>query len=126
MEESRARRVVTRLRDRDVFAHLKLPSAGRSGYAVRIVLADGREALWGDDGSAALKAQVMRDGVLVGFVDSIPGSEDYTDDQIVDAIAAADYDRPIGRSVRPAATRRVPSSPPPSPSLAERWRGFLG
>ncbi|GGM97890.1 hypothetical protein FHR83_000266 [Actinoplanes campanulatus] len=125
MEESRARRVVTRLRDRDVFAHLKLPSAGRSGYAVRIVLADGREALWGDDGSAALKAQVMRDGVLVGFVDSIPGSEDYTDDQIVDAIAAADYDRPIGRSVRPAVTRRVPPSSPP-PTLAERWRGFLG
>ncbi|GGN61315.1 hypothetical protein GCM10010112_18370 [Actinoplanes lobatus] len=125
MEESRARRVVTRLRDRDVFAHLKLPSAGRSGYAVRIVLADGREALWGDDGSAALKAQVMRDGVLVGFVDSIPGSEDYTDDQIVDAIAAADYDRPIGRSVRPAVTRRM-SPPPPPPSLADRWRGFLG
>ncbi|MEV0902644.1 hypothetical protein [Actinoplanes sp. NPDC049802] len=122
MEESRARRVVTRLRERDVFAHLKLPSAGRSGYAVRIVIPDGREALWGDDGSAALKAQVMRDGVLVGFVDSIPGSEDFTDDQVVDAIAAADYDRPIGRSVPPAVRR--PPPPPPPPSLAQRWRGL--
>lgn len=124
MEESRARRLVGRLRARDVFAHLKLPSAGRSGYAVRIVLPDGREAFWGDDGSAALKAQVMRDGVLVGFVDSIPGSEDFTDDQAVDAIAAADYDRPIGRSTPPAVRRRVP--PPPPASLTQRFRGLRG
>jgi hypothetical protein len=124
MEESRARRLVGRLRARDVFAHLKLPSAGRSGYAVRIVMPDGREALWGDDGSAALKAQVMRDGVLVGFVDSIPGSEDFTDDQAVEAIATADYDRPVGRSSPPAVQRRVP--PPPAPSLTQRFRGLRG
>ncbi|GIE33005.1 hypothetical protein Ait01nite_060500 [Actinoplanes italicus] len=124
MQESRARRLVDRLRARDVFAHLKLPSAGRSGYAVRIVLPDGREALWGDDGSAALKAQVMRDGVLVGFVDSIPGSEDFTEDQAVEAIAAADYDRPVGRSTPPAVRRHVP--PPPPPSITQRFRGRRG
>ena len=124
MHESRARRVVADLRARSVFAHLKLPSAGRSGYAVRVVLPDGREALWGDDGSAALKAQVMRNGVLVGFVDAIEGSEDFTDEQVVDAIAAADYDRPIGRSARPAVRRPVP--PPPTPSLAQRLRGLRG
>jgi hypothetical protein len=124
MQESRARRLVERLRARDVFAHLKLPSAGRSGYAVRIVLPDGREALWGDDGSAALKAQVMRDGVLVGFVDSIAGSEDFTDDQAVEAIATADYDRPIGRSAPPAVRRHVP--PPPPPSILQRFRGVQG
>ncbi|MDI6101636.1 hypothetical protein QLQ12_23730 [Actinoplanes sp. NEAU-A12] len=124
MEESRARRLVGRLRAREVFAHLKLPSAGRSGYAVRVVLPDGREAFWGDDGSAALKAQVMRDGVLVGFVDSIPGSEDFTDDQAVEAIATADYDRPVGRSAPPAVQRRVP--PPPPASLTQRLRGLRG
>ncbi|BEL12308.1 hypothetical protein Q0Z83_104990 [Actinoplanes sichuanensis] len=124
MQESRARRLVEKLRARNVFAHLKLPSAGRSGYAVRVVLADGREALWGDDGSAALKAQVMRDGVLVGFVDSIPGSEDFTDEQAVEAIAAADYDRPIGRSEPPRVHRKVP--PPPAPSLTQRFRGLRG
>ncbi|WP_433791327.1 hypothetical protein [Actinoplanes sp. CA-252034] len=124
MQESRARRLVETLRARNVFAHLKLPSAGRSGYAVRVVLPDGREALWGDDGSAALKAQVMRDGVLVGFVDSIPGSEDFTDDQAVEVIATADYDRPIGRSEAPAVHRRVP--PPPAPSLTRRFRGLRG
>ncbi|MEU4163775.1 hypothetical protein [Actinoplanes sp. NPDC026670] len=124
MQESRARRLVETLRARNVFAHLKLPSAGRSGYAVRILLADGREALWGDDGSAALKAQVMRDGVLVGFVDSIPGSEDFTDEQAVEAIAAADYDRPIGRSEPPPVHRPVP--PPPPPSLTQRFRGLRG
>ncbi|SDT79052.1 hypothetical protein [Actinoplanes derwentensis] len=123
MQESRARRVVASLRERQVFAHLKLPSAGRSGYAVRVVLPDGREATWGDDGSAALKAQVMRDGVLVGFVDSIPGSEDFTEAQTVDAIAAADYDRPIGRS-RPSAGPHRPLPPPPPPSLAQRLRGL--
>ncbi|GAA1596894.1 hypothetical protein [Actinoplanes couchii] len=125
MQESRARRVVASLRERNVFAHLKLPSAGRSTWAVRVVLPDGREATWGDDGSAALKAQVMRDGVLVGFVDSIPGSEDFTEEQVIDAIAAADYDRPIGRS-RPATGPRRPVPPPPPPSLAQRLKGLRG
>jgi hypothetical protein len=34
----------------------------------------------------------MRDGVLVGFVPMIPGSENYTPGQVVEAIAGADYD----------------------------------
>jgi hypothetical protein len=67
---------------------------------------------------------VMRDGVLVGFVDSIPGSEDFTDDQAVEAIATADYDRPIGRSEPPAVRRHVP--PPPAPSITQRFRGLRG
>jgi hypothetical protein len=33
----------------------------------------------------------MRDNVLVGFISQIPGSEDFDDDQVIDAIAAADY-----------------------------------
>jgi hypothetical protein len=59
---------------------------------VRIVLPDGREALWDVDGAAGLEAQVMRDGMLVGFVPKIPGSEGYTVEQTVEAIAAAVYD----------------------------------
>ncbi|GAA4590363.1 hypothetical protein BJY16_009212 [Actinoplanes octamycinicus] len=116
MEENRARRVVERLRERNVFAHLKLPHAGLTQYGIRVVLPDGREAIWDNDGTAGLEAQVMRDGVLVGFVPSIPGSERFTDDEIITAIAAADYDRPIGRST-PTPGRRPT---PPPPSLARR------
>src|SRR5690349_18068777 len=124
MEEERARRVVDTLRVRNVFAHLKLPHAGLTQYGIRVVLPDGREAIWDNDGTAGLEAQVMRDGILVGFVPSIPGSEQFTDDQIIAAIAAADYDRPIGRST-PVASRR-PTPPPPPPSLAQRFRTTFG
>jgi hypothetical protein len=111
MEEERARRVVETLRARNVFAHVKLPQAGITQYGIRVVLPDGREAFWDNDGTAGLEAQIMRNGVLVGYVDSIPESENFGDGQIVEAIATADYDRPIGRS-RPA-TPRLPREPQP-------------
>ena len=124
MEEERARRVVRTLRDRNVFAHVKLPQAGITQYGIRVALPDGREAVWDTDGTAGLEAQVMRNGVLVGFVPSIPGSENFGEAEIIEAIAAADYDQPVGRS-RPASPRRTtPPPPPPRPlSLAERLRG---
>ncbi len=124
MEEERARRVVGQLRARNVFAHVKLPHAGITQYGIRVVLPDGREAVWDNDGTAGLEAQVMRDGILVGFVPSIPGSENFGDAEIVDAIAAADYDQPIGRS-RPATPPPAPTAPtPPRPplTLAQRLR----
>ncbi|BBH63825.1 hypothetical protein ACTI_05100 [Actinoplanes sp. OR16] len=122
MEENRARRMVQTLRDRNVFAHVRLPRAGGSGYGIRVVLPDGREAEW-EAGAAGLQAQVMRNGVLVGFVESIPGSDLFTEQQMIDAIAVTDYDRPIGRS-EPTPNRR-PVPPPPPPSLADRLRsGF--
>lgn len=62
-------------------------------FGIRIPLGDGREALWDVDGAAGLEAQVMRNGVLVGFVPTIAGSEDFTQDQVVQAIARTDYDR---------------------------------
>ncbi|BCY13939.1 hypothetical protein [Actinoplanes sp. L3-i22] len=124
MEENRARRVVERLRGRNVFAHLKLPHAGLTQYGIRVVLPDGREAIWDNDGTAGLEAQVMRDGILVGFVPSIPGSESFSDDEIVSAIAGADYDQPIGRST-PVAGRRPTPSPPPQ-SLTQRLRTTFG
>src|SRR4051794_10229140 len=113
MEEVRARRVVETLRSRNVFAHVKLPHAGITQYGIGVVLPDGREAVWDNDGTAGLEAQIMRDGVLVGFVPSIPGSENYGDAEIAAAIAGADYDQPVGRS-RPTGTARA--TPPPARS----------
>src|SRR3954469_77830 len=92
MEEERARRVVETLRARNLFAHVKLPHAGITQYGIRVVLPDGREAIWDNDGTAGLEAQIMRNGVLVGFVPSIPGSENFADEQIIEAIARTDYD----------------------------------
>jgi hypothetical protein len=126
MEEERARRVVETLRGRNVFAHVKLPHAGITQYGIRVVLPDGREAIWDNDGTAGLEAQIMRNGILVGFVASIPGSENFGDGQIVEAIATADYDRPVGGSARPSGPRpSAPASAParPSISLAQRLRG---
>ncbi|MFI5892542.1 hypothetical protein ACIA5D_20785 [Actinoplanes sp. NPDC051513] len=123
MEEERARRVVETLRARNVFAHVKLPQAGVTQYGIRVVLPDGREAIWDNDGTAGLEAQIMLNGILVGFVASIPDSENYGDGQIVEAIATADYDRPVGRS-RPARSTTAATVPPrPPASLAQRLRG---
>ena len=117
MEEQRAERIVSILRGQNVFAHVKLPHAGITQYGIRVVLPDGREAIWDNDGTAGLEAQVMRDGVLVGFVPSIPGSENFGEAEIIEAIARADYDQPIGRS--------RPTSPRPTPASAAKPRGFL-
>lgn len=122
MDAERAQRVVETLRTRGVFAHVKMPHAGITQHGIRVVLPDGREAIWDTDGTAGLEAQVMRDGVLVGFVPSIEGSENFSEAAVVDAIARADYDRPVGRS-RPEPRRSAPAAPWPSTSLAQRLRG---
>ena len=107
MEEIRARHVVDTLRGRGIDAHLA--KAGVYQFGVRIVLGDGREAMWDTDGTAGLEAQVMRDGMLVGFVPVIEGSEDFDEQQTIDALLRTDYDQPI-------ATRRA-QPPPPQPAL---------
>jgi len=81
--------VVAGLQERGLFAHVQHSSENRVG--VRVVLAGGDEAIWDVDGAAGLEAMVLRDGVLVGYVPQIPGSEDFTVAQAVEAIAAADY-----------------------------------
>ena len=76
--------------------------------------------MWDTDGTASLEAQVMRDGVLVGFVPVIEGSEDFDESQVVDAIARTDYDQPIARQLR--------TTPPPRPALTPEgglFRRFL-
>jgi hypothetical protein len=118
MDEKRARRVVDALRERGVPAHLE--RAGVSQFGVRIVLADGREAIWDTDGTAGLEAQVMRDGVLVGFVPMIDASEEFDEQQVVDAIAWTDYDRPIARQ-----RSTTPSPAPPLPPESGFFRRFI-
>jgi hypothetical protein len=114
MDENEAQRVVDALRERGVAAHVERP--GVAQFGVRIALPDGRHAIWDTDGTAGLEAQVMRNGVLVGFVPLIPGSENFTQAQVVEAIARTDYDKPIAHQRRTA--------PPPAPALP-REGGFL-
>ncbi len=89
MQLEQTEAVVAALRERRVFAHVYRGGVAR--YGVRVVLRDGREALWDVDGAAGLEAQVMRDGVLVGFIPKLAGSEDWDLARVVEAIAAADY-----------------------------------
>ena len=103
MEENRARRVVDALRQQGVDAHIE--QAGVDQFGVTVALPDGRQAVWDTDGTLGLEAQVMRDGVLVGFVPQLPGSEDFDEGQVVQAIRSTDYDTPV-------AQRR--STPPPA------------
>ena len=119
MDENRALRVVDALRERGIDAHTA--KVGVYQFGVRVMLSDGRAAEWDTDDTPSLEAQVMRDGMLVGYVPVIEGSEDFTEEQVVDAIAATDYDKPI-------ATRRQTPLPPAAPLTREGgvFRRFLG
>jgi len=90
MQDEQVARVVNALRARGVFAHVHREGVYKQG--VRVTLQDGREAVWDDDGAAGLEAQILLDGILVGFVPMIPGSENYDETQIIDAIAGATYE----------------------------------
>jgi hypothetical protein len=119
MEYNHCQRVVDALRDRGVDAHVA--TLGVGSYAVRVHLDHGRDAMWGSEGTASLEAEVLLDGDLVGFVPEIPGSADFDEAQIVDAIARADYDQPEGHE------RAV--APPPQEALPREggvFRRFLG
>ncbi len=119
MDENRALRVVDALRDRGINAHVA--REGVYQFGVRVSLPDGREAVWDTDDTPGLEAQVMRNGMLVGFVPVIEGSENFDEAQTVDAIARTDYDRPIAR-------QRATAPPPAAPLNREGgvFRRFLG
>jgi hypothetical protein len=119
VDENRALRVVDALRERGVNAHVAREGVYQIG--VRIALPDGREAIWDTDDTPGLEAQVMRDGMLVGFVPQIEGSEYFNEAQTVDAIARTDYDKPIAR-------QRAVAPPPAQPLPREGgvFRRFLG
>ena len=118
MEENRARTVVEGLRGRGVSAQME--KAGVYQVGIRIELPDGRQAIWDTDGTAGLEAQVMRDGMLVGYVPSIEGSEAFDEPAVVDAIANTDYDKPV-------ATRRSTPLPvaEPLPPQGGVFKRFL-
>src|SRR3954447_19527268 len=102
MDESIAADVAERLRARRIFANVNR-RAGVYNVGVRVVIPDGREAIWDNDGAAGLEAMVLRDGVLVGFVPQIADSDDLDAAAIAAIIADADYDS------------RPPASPPHPP-----------
>ena len=114
MDEDRARRVTDALRDRGIAAHLR--KSGIDAYSVQVPAGQGREAVWGAEGTTGLEAEVLLDGDLVGFVPQIPGSENFDEAEIVDAIARADYDQPEGHE--------RPEAPPPAPPLAHEGGVF--
>jgi hypothetical protein len=119
VEEKRAGRVVDRLRELGIDAHVERASTYQFG--IRVALRDGRQAIWDTDGTLGLEAQVMRNGMLVGFVPHIVGSEDFDEDRTVDEIAHTDYDKPV-------ATRRSDPLPAaaPLPRHGGVFRRFLG
>lgn len=89
VQREQAETVVAALRERGLFAHVR--GQGLYRAAIRVVLPEGREAIWDSDGAAGLEAQVMLSGMLVGFVPTIPGSEDWDTARIVEAIATETY-----------------------------------
>jgi hypothetical protein len=91
MEPGEVEQVVEGLRERGIIAQVHRPSINR--VCVRVVRPDGSEALWDTDGAMGLEAQVMANGMLVGFVPTIPGSARFDVAQTVEAIASTDYDR---------------------------------
>jgi hypothetical protein len=128
VEESVAVDVVDQLRAQSIFAHVNR-RVGVYSVGVRVVIPDGREAIWDNDGAAGLEAMVLRDGILVGFVPQIPDSDDLTAKQIVDIIAATDYDAPPAPSTpsHPTSGPRSASSAPVAAPAARssRWSSLL-
>ena len=114
MEENRARRVVLALRSHGV--HASLRKAGVYQFGIVVTLPDGREAVWDTDGTAGLEATVMADGMLRGFVPTIDGSEEFNEEQVVEAIWHTDYDQPVGR--------RRDTAPPKAPPLPSQGGVF--
>ena len=130
MEESTAAQVVELLRTRRIFASVNR-RAGVYNVGVRVVIPDGREAIWDNDGAAGLEAMVLRDGMLVGFVPQLPDSDDLDAVTIARIIADADYDAPMSTEkrqttapIRTPAPATPTASPTPTPA-ARTWRERL-
>lgn len=125
MEESIAEDVVERLRAQRIFAHVNR-RVGVYNVGIRVVIPDGREVIWDNDGAAGLEAMVLRDGILVGFVPQIPDSDDLDAEAITTIIAGADYDAPPPPSPKANPTAG-PRQPVPTPVVApvKKWADRL-
>ena len=90
-------------------------------FGIRVLLSERQAGRVDTDDTAGLEAQVMKDGMLVGFVPVIEGSEDFDEQQVIDAIWRTDYDKPI-------AERRTAAPPAqaPLPQEGGLFRRFLG
>lgn len=123
MDEATAGEVVELLRTRRIFANVNR-RAGVYNVGVRVVIPDGREAIWDNDGAAGLEAMVLRNGVLVGFVPQIADSHDLDATAIARIIADTDYDAPVStRPKKPAvATSQPQPTTPPAAPAARSWR----
>jgi hypothetical protein len=128
MDEATAADVVERLRARRIFAHVNR-RAGVYNVGVRVVIPDGREAIWDNDGAAGLEAMVLRDGVLVSFVPNIPDTDQLGAGAIADLIAGTDYDASAPKSsAKPSAGRSATAAPRPLTPTQQRqqtWRDRL-
>lgn len=115
MDSDRAERLTEELRARGVMAHLV--HAGVYEFGIRVVLDDRIEALWDLDGAAGLDAEIVNEGALIGFVPHVPGSEEFTEEQLVNCIATTNYaldtlQRPADRT----SGQQAPGRPPVPPS----------
>ncbi|MFF0448883.1 hypothetical protein ACFYT4_21155 [Streptomyces sp. NPDC004609] len=109
MDAERAGRMVSALRARGVMAHVV--EAGVYEVGIRVVLDQGIEALWDVDGAAGLDAEIVGEGVLIGFVPHVPGSENFTEQQLVDTIATTIYS---AEGLHPPADAPAPTAAPPA------------
>ena len=123
MDESTATDVVERLRARHIFATVNR-RAGVYNVGVRVVIPDGREAIWDNDGAAGLEAMVLRNGVLVGFVPQLPDSDDLDAATIADIITNADYDAQHVTRPRTPSPAGPPADRPAqvAPARGQGWR----
>ena len=111
MDESTAEQVVELLRQQRIFASVNR-RVGVYNVGVRVVIPDGREAIWDNDGAAGLEAMVLRNGMLVGYVPQLADSDDLDATAIARIISAADYD------ASPVTQPRADRPPAPAPDAA--------
>jgi hypothetical protein len=122
MKESIAEEVVERLRAERIFASVNR-RAGVYNVGLRVVLPDGREAIWDNDDVPGLEAMVLRDGVLVGFVPQIPDSDDLDAEAITKIIAGTDYDAPVATA--PSHPTSAPKQPLSAAAPVKKWSDRL-
>ena len=90
METGAAEDVVAQLHRWNLPASVVPRGGGRAAVRVRLPLQ--REAVWDSDSADGLRAQVLRDGILVGYVPELPGTRGLGPAGAAWIIATAEYD----------------------------------